>query len=154
MEAFLSLFSDSIRDLYGFMNPNENIGDFKIVPLQKEDELVGITIEFKFFASQVSPPTKYLSESHLNCLGIAFFLASVSAFNKQNKFFVLDDVISSFDSTHRKRFADLLNERFSSYQVIVLTHERTWFEYFANLVKGKGWRIATVKWTDSKGTYH
>jgi len=37
----------------------------------------------------VSPPHKYLSGSHLNCIGIAFFLASAEAFNKKNKFLVI-----------------------------------------------------------------
>ncbi|GAI20079.1 unnamed protein product, partial [marine sediment metagenome] len=103
--------------------------------------------------NEVAPPHKYLSESHLNCLGIAFFLTSVIAFNKENKFLVLDDVISSFDSMHRKRFADLLNEEFSDYQIILLTHEKNWFDYVANMVKGKGWEIATVKWDEEKGTH-
>ena len=89
----------------------------------------------------------------MNCLGISFFLASALAFNKKNRFIVLDDVISSFDSTHRKRFADLLNEKLVDYQLIVLTHEKTWFEYVAGLVKGKNWRLATVKWTESDGTH-
>jgi len=63
------------------------------------------------------------SESHLNCLGLSFFLASVEAFNKNNKFIIFDDVISSFDTTHRKRFTDLILGEFSDYQIILLTHE-------------------------------
>lgn len=139
--------------LYQFMNPNENIKKIELVPIEKDDELAGITIQFEFYKNEVAPPHKYLSESHLNCLGIAFFLASAIAFNKGNKFLILDDVISSFDSTHRKRFADLLNEKFSDYQIILLTHEKNWFDYVANMVKGKDWKIATVKWDDEKGVY-
>ena len=71
----------------------------------------------------------------MNCFGISFFLASVIAFNKENKFIVLDDVISSFDSTHRKRFADLLFEKFSDYQFILLTHEVEWFNYVRQISK-------------------
>lgn len=69
-----------------------------------------------------------MSESHINCLGLSFFLASVKAFNKESKFFVLDDVISSFDRSHRYRFAQLLANKFSDYQVILLTHEKDFFE--------------------------
>ena len=153
LKAFLTRFSTDINGLYQFMNPNENVKDIKLIPIEKDDELAGITIQFEFLKNEVAPPHKYLSESHLNCLGIAFFLTSVIAFNKENKFLVLDDVISSFDSMHRKRFADLLNEEFSDYQIILLTHEKNWFDYVANMVKGKDWKIAAVKWSEERGTY-
>jgi len=75
------------------------------------------------------------------------------AFNKQNRFLVLDDVISSFDYGHRKRFADLINERFSDYQIILLTHEKAWFDYVANMVRAKNWQIKTVKWDQDNGAH-
>jgi len=153
LEEFLDQFSTDINELYEFMNPNENISKIRLIPLEKDDELAGITIEVVFHGTSVSPPHKYISESHLNCLGIAFFLTSAMAFNKQNHLLVLDDVISSFDSGHRKRFADLINERFSNYQIILLTHERAWFDYVANMVKGKNWQIQTIKWDQDNGAY-
>lgn len=121
---FLEAISRDINDLYSFMNPAENIDEIKLIPLDEEDEFVGITLQFKFHGQSESPPHKYLSESHLNCLGICLFLASVKTFNKNNKFFILDDVISGFDTSHRARFARLLVEKFSNYQIILLTHER------------------------------
>jgi energy-coupling factor transporter ATP-binding protein EcfA2 len=153
LETFLSRFSNSINDYYQFMNVNEKVEDIRLVPIESNDELAGITIGFKFHNSDTSPPHKYLSESHINCLGISFFLASVKAFNKKNGFVVLDDVISSFDTNHRKRFADLLLEKFAGYQLIVLTHERNWYEYLANAARGKNWKINVVKWDDDNGTY-
>lgn len=146
--AFLNHLSKDINDLYVFMNPGEDIADIKLITLQKNDEFSGITIQFKFYENQVTPPNKYLSESHLNCLGIAFYLTSVKAFNKTNKFFVLDDVISSFDTTHRIRFANLLIEKFSDYQILLMTHEKDWFEYLSKLAKGKNWLINTLRLTE------
>ncbi|MCK4765770.1 MAG: AAA family ATPase [Candidatus Aminicenantes bacterium] len=142
--SFLTIFSKDINHLYRFMNPGERVEEIKLAPLQKNDELVGITLEYKFFEDLVSPPQKYLSESHLNCLGIAFFLTSVKAFNKRNNFFILDDVISSFDGLHRKRFAELLVEKFPSYQVIMMTHEQGWFEEVRDLFKSRGWQVAVL----------
>jgi len=153
IETFLSVFSQEINGLYEFMNPDENIKNIRVVSVEKDEELVGITLQFEFFDNEESPPHKYLSESHLNCLGIAFFIASAMAFNGRNKLLVMDDVISSFDSAHRKRFADLLVEKLSDYQIVLLTHERSWFEYVARVVKAKGWKLAMVKWSDDKGTH-
>lgn len=153
LENFINTFSSHINDFYQYMNPDEQFHEIRIVTIGEEDELNGITIEYKYNNAWVSPPQKYFSESHLNCFGISFFLASVIAFNKENKFIVLDDVISSFDTTHRKRFADLLFEKFADYQFILLTHEAEWFSYVQQLAKRKGWTIGEVKWTETKGTH-
>nr|NIO80036.1 hypothetical protein [Candidatus Aminicenantes bacterium]NIT21987.1 hypothetical protein [Candidatus Aminicenantes bacterium] len=153
LESFLTRFSNEINELYQFMNLDEKVEDIQLIPLEKDDELVGLTLEFKFFKNSESPPQKYLSESHLNCLGIVFFLTSVKAFNKVNKFFILDDIISSFDSYHKKRFADLLLRKFPDYQVILMTHENDWYEFVKDLVEEKGWLVSTVKWDETKGAY-
>lgn len=153
LESFINTFSTYINDFYQYMNPDEQFHEIRIVTIGEDDELNGITIEYKYSDEWVSPPQKYFSESHLNCFGISFFLASVIAFNKENKFIVLDDVISSFDSTHRKRFADLLFEKFADYQFILLTHEVEWFRYVQQLAKRKAWIIGEIKWTEAKGAH-
>jgi len=153
LDVFLSLFSKDINDLYQFMNPDEKVDEIEFLPLEKDDELTGITIQMQFFKNKVKPFQKYLSESHINCLGIAFFLTSAKAFNKKIGFLIIDDVISSFDTNHRIRFADLLIERFSDYQIILLTHEKNWFDYVNNSVKGKNWIVGSIKWSDERGTH-
>lgn len=153
LENFISTFSGTINEYYQFMNPGEQFQKLKIVTIGDEDELNGITIEYQYNGNWVSPPQKYFSESHLNCFGLSFFLASVIAFNKENKFLLLDDVISSFDSNHRKRFADLIFEKFADYQIILLTHENEWYQYVSQLAKRKSWLINEIKWSDEDGTH-
>lgn len=153
LQNFIDTFSGTINEFYQFMNPGELFDEIKIVTIGEDDELNGITIQYKYNGEWVSPPQKYFSESHLNCFGISFFLASVIAFNKENKFLILDDIISSFDTSHRKRFADLLFEKFSDYQIVLLTHEEEWFQYVKQLTKKKGWLINDIKWTETKGTH-
>lgn len=153
LESFFNRFSSNIDKFYQFMNPGEKIEDIKLIPLEEREELAGVTLEYKFFNNTEFPPQKYLSESHLNCLGIAFFLTSVLAFNKLNKFFILDDVISSYDSIHRKRFVDLLIEKFPDYQIIIMTHEKNWFEIVRNMVKGRNWLVNEIKWNEENGAY-
>ncbi|MCC9063645.1 hypothetical protein [Flavobacterium piscisymbiosum] len=154
LENFINTFSDRINEFYQYMNPGEPFQEIKIVTIGEDDELNGITIEYKYNGKWVSPPQKYFSESHLNCFGISFFLASVEAFNNVNKFIVLDDVISSFDSNHRKRFAELIFEKFSEYQIILLTHEKEWFTNIVSpLARKKGWLTNEIKWNEVKGTH-
>lgn len=153
LESFINTFSSYVNDFYQYMNPGEFFQEIRIVTIGDDEELNGITIEYKYNETWVSPPQKYFSESHLNCFGISFFLASVIAFNKINKFIVLDDVISSFDTNHRQRFANLLIEKFADYQIILLTHEAEWFSYVRQLAKKKSWIIGEIKWTEPKGTH-
>jgi energy-coupling factor transporter ATP-binding protein EcfA2 len=153
LQNFIDTFSGTINEFYQFMNPGELFDEIKIVTIGEDDELNGITIQYKYNGEWVSPPQKYFSESHLNCFGISFFLASVVAFNKENKFLILDDIISSFDTSHRKRFADLLFEKFANYQIVLLTHEEEWFQYVKQIAKKKGWIINDIKWTEEKGTH-
>jgi len=143
LSSFLTAISKDMNEFYLYMNRAEGVDEIELIPLGEGDELVGITIKFKFHGIG-SPPDKYLSESHLNCLGICLFLSSVKAFNNRNKFFILDDVISSFDTAHRTKFASLLMEKFSDYQIFLFTHEKDWFEYLTNAVKGKSWIITKM----------
>ncbi|MDO9154281.1 MAG: AAA family ATPase [Paludibacter sp.] len=152
LEGFLTMFSDEINSYYVEMNPNEKVEDIQLVPIKdKNDELSGITIEYTFYNERQTPPVALLSESHINCLGLAFFLASVKAFNKENEFFVLDDVISSFDSTHRTRFIRLLINKFSDFQIILLTHEKDFFDIASSEAKRNNWLITSLSWTAEKG---
>ncbi|MDR4505612.1 MAG: AAA family ATPase [Candidatus Scalindua sp.] len=152
LNVFLKMFSTNIDEYYTTMNPNEGIKDIKLVPIKnRDDDMVGITIESFFFSETKTPPSAYLSESHINYLGLSFFLASVKAFNKQNKFFVLDDVISSFDRPHRSRFAKLLTDKFGDYQILLLTHEKEFSELVSSVVKSKGWLIQDFKWSRENG---
>lgn len=149
--AFLSGIADDINELYCYMNPSEKVDEIEFLPLTEEDELLGVTLQLKYYDEIVSPPDRYLSESHLNCFGICLFLSSIKAFNKKNGFFALDDVISSFDTKHRSRFAKLLDEKFSDYQIFLFTHEPDWYELVRNRVKGKNWEIRSIKWDDEMG---
>jgi hypothetical protein len=146
------MFSSDINDYYTTMNPNEIVDDIKLVPRKDTgDDLVGITIEYRFLDKTKTAANAYLSESHINCLGLSFFLASVKAFNKENEFVVIDDLISSYDRSHRARFTKLLTDNFSEYQILLLTHEQEFFELVSSAVKGKGWLIQTIIWSTDTG---
>ena len=111
LNGFLAMFSGDINKYYTLMNPNEKVEDIELVPMKdKYDNLDGITISYKFYNKKLSPPTSLLSESHINCLGLSFFLASVKAFNKVNDFFLLDDVISSFDGHQQNTIYTFANK--------------------------------------------
>ncbi len=152
MKAFLARINAHVNDYFLFMNQGEKIDAIELSTVDNsEGEFAGIAIQLKFHKQLVLSPKKFLSESYLNCLGLCVFLASVKLFNSSSKFFILDDVISSFDKAHRLRFGHLLAEKFSDYQILILTHESEWFEFMANLVKSAGWKITRTQWNAKAG---
>ena len=129
MEKILSEISTNLRVFYTFMAGKEQVKDIELETIEnKEGVFSGIGLKMKFYEEETHSSKTYLSESRLDCLGLSLFLASVKLFNKKSRFFILDDVISSFDKNHRLRFGQLITEKFGDYQIFVFTHEREWFE--------------------------
>lgn len=101
-------------------------------------------------------PRAFLSEGHLDSLGLAVYLASVKMFNAPETLLVLDDVLTSVDREHRHRAADLLLEEFSEYQLLVTTHDERWFNQVQDKVAARGetqsWRFQGIaRWTLDTG---
>jgi len=154
MKSFLKSINAQVNEYFIFMNHGKKIDTIELSTVDKSDgEFAGISIQLKFHGQPVSSAKKYLSESYLNCLGLCIFVASMKLFNTKSKFFILDDVISSFDKAHRVRFGQLLLEKFSNFQILVLTHESEWFDFMTNTVKGSGWKITQSRWNAEEGTF-
>ena len=147
LQDVLDMMSDDISDYYLHLHPNEGVDRVRLKILGVQ----GVEFIYTFHGKQVHPALKYLSESHLNSLGIALFLASVKLFNKRNAFFVLDDVVTSFDVNHRLRLLRLLQEKFSNYQIFLFTHEAFWFEMIKKDMPAASWLFAKVDCSYGRG---
>jgi recombinational DNA repair ATPase RecF len=146
LQKALDLMSGDISKFYLAMHPSEEVDDVRLTVLED-----GVEFDYKFHGERVYPPLKYLSESHLNSLGIAAFLASVRLFNSVNGFFVLDDIVTSFDANHRVRLLHLLKDQFSDWQIILLTHEPFWFELIKRELPPAGWNAFELEAASGSG---
>ncbi len=140
LQSALDLMSGLISRYYIAMHPGENVDELQLRVLEE-----GVEFQYRFRGQLAYPPRKYLSESHLNSLGIAAFLAAANLFNKSTRFLVLDDVVTSFDANHRLRLLRLLTRQFSDWQLLLLTHEPVWFEMIKKEVAPKGWVISEIE---------
>src|SRR6267142_2322784 len=140
LQNVLDELSKDISRFYLLMHPGEQVDSIKLTILEE-----GIEFEYGFHGKRVYPPLKYLSESHLNSLGIAAFLASAKLFNKTANFLVLDDIVSSFDSNHRFRLVQLLHDDFADRQILLLTHEPFWFQIIKKQLLPKGWLVSDLE---------
>jgi len=120
----LNHISADVNDFYVCLHPDEGFDQLKLSSTQDR----GLEFEFIYQGDPISPPGKLMSESHLNTLGLCFFLASVIHYNHQCEFVVLDDVVSSVDANHRLALARLLRDepRLNQRQYIILSHDMYW----------------------------
>ena len=69
----------------------------------------------------------YHSEGHQDGMGVCLYLALAKQILADDfRFAVLDDVVMSVDSHHRKQFCRLLKESFPNVQFIITTHDEVW----------------------------
>jgi DNA repair exonuclease SbcCD ATPase subunit len=147
LQAVLDRISEDVGKFYTALHPKENVDNVRLRVVGEE----GIEFEYQFHGKPTHPPMKYLSESHLNSLGVCLFLASAKLFNKNSRFLVLDDIVTSFDLGHRRRLLRLLKEEFKDWQIILLTHERLWFDMIKRELAQDGWLFKDVEWSAENG---
>lgn len=82
----------------------------------------------------------FLNESRLTSLGLALFLAALKIADITSyipgstdpteplRLLVLDDVLVGLDYDHRVPVLELLVEEFPAHQILLFTHDRTWFD--------------------------
>jgi energy-coupling factor transporter ATP-binding protein EcfA2 len=146
LEETLKSISQRVASLYSALHPDEDLGGIVVEPWTAK----GLELAVDFHGSHQKPPHGVLSESHLNSLAIALFLAMAQTFNQRLRFLVLDDVINSFDLAHRGQLAELLAEKFDDWQLIVLTHDRQFFEHLAR--RAPRWkRLEITSWSYDEG---
>ncbi|MDZ4819545.1 MAG: AAA family ATPase [Planctomycetota bacterium] len=92
-------------------------------------------------------PRAFLSEGHLDSLGLCLFLATVRIFNPPGSLLVLDDVLTSIDREHRRRVGELLFREFADYQIVLTTHDEHWHDLLKSSAVAWGiqWKWLFVK---------
>lgn len=98
-----------------------------------------------FRGHQPKAPQHFLNEARLSALALAIYLAARLTCVPQNaskhlKLLVLDDVLVGLDYGNRRPLMFMLEKHFPDWQIVLLTHDRHWFE----IIRAT---IPTEKWT-------
>ena len=106
---------------WGLARPNRKIRNQKI------------TFDLKQRGEEIDEPHDVLNEARQSGLAIALYLAGRLLMSKTMqietpKLMVLDDVLIGLDQSNRLPVLELLNKEFADWQIILLTHDRVWFE--------------------------
>jgi energy-coupling factor transporter ATP-binding protein EcfA2 len=92
-----------------------------------------ITPRLIFRGKNLPNPQTFLNEARLSALALAIYFAGrqVCAASLQvntPRLIVLDDVLIGLDQSNRMPVLRMLDQHFSDWQVILLTHDRVWYE--------------------------
>jgi energy-coupling factor transporter ATP-binding protein EcfA2 len=131
---------------YDFVHPGEGIATAKLTVRQSTAASMLLSATFH---GQEAPPLKYYSEGHLDTLGLCFFLAirklEVAA-SPTFKLLLIDDVLHSVDAEHRTRLAALLKNQFADHQIVLVTHDKNFYDRL-KAVLGSGYNyVALSSW--------
>jgi recombinational DNA repair ATPase RecF len=117
----------------------------------------GLRLAIQFLGlADSKDPRAFLSEGHLDSLGLCIFLATVRIFNPPGSLLVLDDVLTSIDREHRRRVGELLLREFADYQIVLTTHDEHWHDLLNNSATAWGvlgkWAFVRVEcWSVDSG---
>ena len=109
-----------------------------------------LNFEVDFLGRGTHPPHALHSEGHQDSMGICLFLALNEELVKEDLgLIVLDDVMMSVDTGHRKDVCRLIAEQFADCQFVITTHDRTWAKQLrqeriveaSQVVEFTGWTV-------------
>ncbi|TXL76397.1 chromosome segregation protein SMC [Vineibacter terrae] len=114
---------------------DENTFTAKLMP-----SIGKLGFDVDFYGRGHFPPGAYHSEGHQDGMGLCLYLALMNHLLGVNfTFAVLDDVLMSVDSGHRRQVCTLLKEMFPNTQFIFTTHDEIWLRHMKSegLIKGR-----------------
>ena len=100
--------------------------------------------ELTYRSHLLDRPQMFLNEARLSGLALALYLGgrlacTPSGESPSLKLMVLDDVLVGLDHSNRLPVLNVLKDYFHDWQVILLTHDRGWFDLAYAKVSGNDW---------------
>jgi len=115
-------------------------------PLRRERGFDGqeLYVRLAFRGHYPEQPQHFLNEARLSALALAFYLAGrlacvPSSPSPALKLLVLDDVLVGLDYANRRPLLAVLYQQFADWQIVLLTHDRHWFEVIRAAIPADRW---------------
>jgi ABC-type transport system involved in cytochrome c biogenesis ATPase subunit len=152
VNGMLQQISEEVGRLYELVHPGEGVG--KISLALDANRKSSLDLRTSFLASTSVPPQAYLSDSHLDTLGVCVFLALAKMRDASDTILVLDDVLASVDEPHVDRLVEVIYEQAQGFRhVLVTTHYRPWREKlrWGWLKNGQCQLVELGRWSPNAG---
>lgn len=130
--------------------------DFSYPEQVKEPDLVSklmwpgepqLLLRTKFRGQTLDHPATFLNEARLTAIALALYLAALKVeipeaaglTSPGPKLLVLDDVLIGLDLVHRLPILQIIEQQFSSFQVLLMTFDRGWYEVAKQQLSSGRW---------------
>lgn len=153
LESLFDGIRDSFVHFYHILHDHEK----STFSASLKHEKAGLKMEVDFLGRGSFPPLALHSEGHQDSMGLCLYLALMKKLTSGKVgLTVLDDVVMSVDSGHRRSVCELLLSEFKDRQFFITTHDRMWARQLKNagVVRRKNY-LAFRNWTIEAGpTWH
>ncbi|MFA5471676.1 MAG: AAA family ATPase [Acholeplasmataceae bacterium] len=120
----------NFSELYRIINSHDE-GEFTAQLIPSTGKL---GFDVNFYGRGFFPPGAYHSEGHQDSMGLCLYLALMNhLLGNGFTLAVLDDVLMSVDSGHRREVCNLLKSKFPNTQFILTTHDRVWLTHMSTV---------------------
>lgn len=149
-DATLTTLYKTVEDVFSNYYRQINAEDESSFRAELAPTAGKLDFEVDFYGLGMFPPTAYHSEGHQDGMGVCLYLALIGELLKTDfRLAVLDDVVTSVDTNHRRQFCKLLNDAFPDVQFIMTTHDEVWARQMQSsglvarrsLVRFHGWTV-------------
>ena len=152
VDEILNRIASRVGELYEEVHPGEGLN--KISLELHPEKRASLDVLSQFPGVNDCPPGAYLSESHLDTLGVCIFLALAELDEPAEVILVLDDVIASVDEPHVDRIIEMLYSMSKKFaHCILTTHYTPWKEKYrwGKLKNGECQFVELGKWSFADG---
>ena len=147
VNKIINNLQDETRSLYkDIQGSDSNVPPIRIELPNTDDKnqhCVHLHMDFNTNHKNVLP-SGYLSDSQIHTLALALRLAAIRMFNPQAPIVVLDDIVTSYDIDHRKTIASVLAEKFTNFQIFLVTHDEQFFNILRDHLPRDRWDFKRI----------
>jgi energy-coupling factor transporter ATP-binding protein EcfA2 len=146
----LKTIYDAIKDNFCKYYSEIHGDDEKKFDSKFTPEGAALMLEVDFYGRGLFPPHALHSEGHQDSMGICLYLAlNKYLTNDLMSLTVLDDVLMSIDSSHKRGVCKLLKNNFANRQFFITTHDPIWAKQLKaesivkskNMIEFEGWSL-------------
>ena len=124
---------------------------YSAVRYKRDREIAGRVLkpDISFRSHPVATPQHFLNEARLSAMALAIYLAgrltcTPAVQSDALKLLVLDDVLIGLDHANRLPVLDVLKKHFATWQIVLLTHDRGWFDMARGWLDKDAWHCVEI----------
>lgn len=159
-EAALEGIYEKVQTRFAELYRQLNADDESAFEAEMKQDKASLAFRVDFYKRGKFPPGAYHSEGHQDSMGLCLYLALMDHLQGARfTFAVLDDVLMSVDTGHRREVTRMLTTEFPNTQFVLTTHDPVWLKFMQtaglvpsrNVVRFRKWSVDTGPsvWVDN-----